>query len=115
MRNQRRSLLRILLGQLAMQERIITSEARAREMAPLMEKAITIAKSGTLAARRILTARLPAEAAAKLIRDIAPRYRARRGGYTRVIKLGPRMSDSSRRAVIELVPRTGNENLEIRK
>lgn len=103
LRNQRRSLLRILLGQFAMRERIVTSEAKAKEIAPLMEKAITTAKSGNLAARRALARRLPEAAAEKLVKVIAPRLSARHGGYTRLTKLGARKSDSSRRALIELV------------
>lgn len=90
--------------QLVMQERLATSEAKAKEIRRSVEKLITIAKGGTLASRRTLAARLPDAAAAKLVKVIAPRFQNRRGGYTRIVKLMPRKSDASRRAIIQLVP-----------
>lgn len=90
--------------QLVMRERIATSEAKAKEIRSSVEKLITLAKGGTLASRRILASRLPDEAAAKLVKVVAPRFQNRRGGYTRIVKLAPRKSDSSRRAIIQLIP-----------
>ena len=102
-RNQRRSLLRSLAYQLVTHERIQTSEAKAKELAPVVEKLITKAKRDTLATRRLLASRLPSAAAKKLVTVLGPRFRARTGGYTRIIKLPVRKSDASQRAIIELV------------
>ena len=101
--DQRRALLRNLMFQLVMRERVVTSQAKAKELRPLAEKMVTAAKHGTLAVRRRLASRLPDSAAEKLVKIIAPRYADRRGGYTRIVKLGPRKSDSSRQSIIEFV------------
>ena len=101
--DQRKALLRILASQLVMKERIRTGEAKAKELAPMVEKMVTRAKDQSLAARRALERDLPESAAAKLMKTIAPRMASRPGGYTRIIKLGPRKSDSARRAIIEFV------------
>ncbi len=100
---QRKSLLRALAYQLVMRERLTTSEARAKELAPRIEAMVTTARSGTAAARRRLARRLPAIAVDKLARTLGPRYAERAGGYTRIIKVGPRQSDASRMAIIEFV------------
>lgn len=102
-RGQRRALLRILASQLVSRERIVTGEAKAKELAPFVEAMVTRAKRASPAARRELIRDLPAAAAAKLVGTIAPRMANRPGGYTRIIKLGPRKSDSARMAVIEFV------------
>lgn len=102
-RNQRRAFLRALLSQLVTHGRIHTTEARAKELRPLAEKLVTTAKAGTLANRRLAASRISAPAVAALLRDIAPRYRERQGGYVRIIKLAPRKSDSARLAIIEFV------------
>lgn len=102
-RSARRSLLRILISQLVTRGRLITSQARAKEIRPRVEKLITIAKIGTVASRRRLDAELPEGAARKLALVIAPRFKERSGGYTRITHLAPRPSDSSERAMIEFV------------
>ena len=102
-RSQRVSLLRTLGFQLIMRERIITSEAKAKEIRPFVEKMVTMARGSSLASRRILLERLPLRAVQKLTRDIAPRYQNRSGGYTRIMKIGARASDSSQQAMIEFV------------
>lgn len=102
-RNKRRSLFRNLMFQLIMRERIATSVAKAKELRPKVERLITMAKSGTLASRKNLAERLPAEAAKKLMVAIAPRFSKTGGGYTRILKTGPRRSDSSKQAIIELL------------
>ncbi len=101
--DQRRALLRALAHGLVMRERITTTEAKAKELRPVIEKMVSRAKSGTLASRRLLLQRLPAAAVRKLADAIAPRLKDRRGGYTRIIKLPPRRSDASRMAIIEFV------------
>ena len=102
---ERKALLRGLLLSLIEEEKINTSEAKAKEIRPLIEKLITRAKKDTLANRRIILSRLYNNntAVKKLFESLAPKYEKRSGGYTRVIKLGVRKSDASRRAVIEFV------------
>lgn len=101
--DQRRAFLRTLAYHLIMRERIQTTEARAKEIAPMAERLVTVAKANTLAARRRLAAHLPDAAAKRLIAIIAPRMAGRAGGYTRIIKLDPRKSDGARRALVEFV------------
>lgn len=102
-RGQRRALLNILASQLIMRGRIVTGEAKAKELRPLVERMVTRAREGSLASRRQLARMLPKPAAAKLLSTIAPRMASRPGGYTRIIKAGPRKSDSARMAIIEFV------------
>ena len=103
-RKGRRALLKSLANALVRDEKIVTTEAKAKEIRPLIEKMITRAKGGDLAARRLLISRLGSDASAKkLVGTIAPRYKERAGGYTRITKLLSRKSDASRQAVIEFV------------
>jgi large subunit ribosomal protein L17 len=100
----RRALLRSLAEGLITSGRITTTEAKAKELRPYVEKLITKARKQTLTARREVISTLGTEArAAKLFSDIAPRYADRAGGYTRIIKLPRRASDASPMAVIEFV------------
>jgi large subunit ribosomal protein L17 len=102
---QRRAFMRSLAVNVIRKEKMVTTEARAKAIRPVVERAVTIAKKETLASRRILTARLhDAAAVKKLFEDIAPRYKERRGGYTRIIKSGAaRKRDGVRTATIEFV------------
>lgn len=96
--------MRSLANSLIEEGRIKTTEARAKELRPFIEKLVTVGKLGTLAARREVlrrTGRL--KAADKLVRELAVKYRERHGGYTRIVKLPRRVSDGSRRALIEFV------------
>ncbi len=104
-KNQRVALLRGLAESLITEERISTTEAKAKELRPKIEKMITKAKKPTLATRRLLLASLynHEPAVEKLMTTIAPRYEARAGGYTRIVKLAPRKGDASPMAVIEFV------------
>ena len=86
-----------------MHEKIKTTEAKAKELRSVAEKMITKAKNVNLANRRILAENLTPEMTKKIIDQIAPRYIERHGGYTRVIKLGPRNSDGAKMAIIELL------------
>ena len=103
--SQRKALLESLAEALILHERIETTEAKAKELRPFIEKMITKAKNDTLSVRRLVISRLGGrtKAAKKLVEEIAPRYKDRPGGYTRVIKLSPRETDASPRALIELV------------
>ena len=99
----RKALLRGLVNNFFMHEKIKTSEAKAKELRSIAEKMITKAKDASLANRRILLQNLTPKMTKKIIDEIAPLYKERNGGYTRIIKLGPRNSDGARMAIIELV------------
>jgi large subunit ribosomal protein L17 len=100
---QRRALLKSLVSALVLNEKIKISEARAKEISGLTEKFITMAKKEGLAARRNIASRLSDKIAKKLIENIAPRYKERKGGYTRIMKLGQRKTDGAKMAIIELI------------
>lgn len=87
-KNQRTALLRSLMRSLVLHERISTSEAKAKEIRPIMEKLITRSRIDTVANRRLVKARLGGdeEAMSKLFVSIAPRFKTRAGGYTRIVK-----------------------------
>jgi large subunit ribosomal protein L17 len=101
----RRSLLRNLCREVIDHERIRTSQAKAKAAKPKVEKLITLAKRGDLHARRQALAELGNDRflVHKLFEEIAPRYAERPGGYTRIVKLGPRRSDSTEMVFLELV------------
>jgi large subunit ribosomal protein L17 len=89
---------------LIIHQRIRTTLAKAKAARPLAEKMVTLGKKGTLHARRTAAAYLhQPEAVKKLFNEVAPRSAARAGGYTRIVKLGPRKSDSAPMAVLEWV------------
>lgn len=99
---------RLLLGTLAAQlfqhEGIKTTEAKAKAVRPLAERLITYAKKGDVAARREVLKVIPdRDVVHKLFSEIGPRYAERQGGYTRILKLGPRQGDAAPMARIELV------------
>jgi large subunit ribosomal protein L17 len=101
----RESLLANLSKQLIEHERIETSQAKAKAVKPEVEQLITLAKRGDLHARRQALASLHNDKfiVHKLFDEVAPRYATRPGGYTRIIKLGPRRSDSTEMVYLELV------------
>jgi large subunit ribosomal protein L17 len=101
----RKALLRNLSRELIEHERIKTSQAKAKAVKPEVEKLITLAKNGNLHARRQALSALGQDRflVHKLFEEIAPRYEARPGGYTRIVKLGPRRSDSTEMVFLELV------------
>lgn len=101
---QRRAFLRSLAEALIMRGKITTTEARAKELRPYVEKLVTIGRRGTLASRRLVVSRLGTAARAKKLCDeVAPKYKGRNGGYTRITKLPRRLADGSKMAVIEFV------------
>ncbi|MGE7763506.1 50S ribosomal protein L17 [Peribacillus sp. NPDC097895] len=109
---QRKALLRDLATDLIIHERIETTEARAKELRSVVDKMITLGKRGDLHARRqaasyirneIADAEKGTDALQKLFSDVAPRYEERQGGYTRIMKVGPRRGDGAPVVVIELV------------
>jgi large subunit ribosomal protein L17 len=101
----RMSLYRNLIVSVLRYEQIKTTEARAKEVRGQVEKVITLAKDGSLAARRRIVAELPDEPLVidKLLNEIAPKYADRNSGYTRIIKLGPRPGDNAPMVQLELV------------
>ena len=99
----RKQLLRSLANSFLLHEKIKTTEAKAKELRSFAEKMITKAKSLDLANRRLLAQDLTPKMTKKIIDDVAPRYTGRSGGYTRIIKLGPRHSDGAKMVIIELV------------
>jgi large subunit ribosomal protein L17 len=101
----RKALLMNLSREVIDHERIKTTHAKAKAVRPEVEKLITLAKRGDLHARRRAMARLGQDkfVVYKLFEEIAPRYTERPGGYTRILKLGPRPSDATEMALIELV------------
>jgi large subunit ribosomal protein L17 len=101
----RKALIKNLCEQVVEHERVQTTEAKAKLIKPEVEKLITLAKRGDLHARRQALSALGHNkfVVHKLFEEIAPRYSERNGGYTRILKLGPRRSDASEMVFIELV------------
>jgi large subunit ribosomal protein L17 len=102
----RKALFANMAGSLIEHEQIKTTLPKAKELRPIIEKLITLAKRGDLHARRMAAAQLKQDAhVAKLFDVIGPRYRERAGGYSRVLKAGFRYGDMAPMAIIELVDR----------
>lgn len=112
--DQRKAMLRDLATSLIISERIETTEARAKEVRSVVEKLITLGKKGDLASRRNAAKTLrnveilnedetTQTALQKLFGEIAERYTERQGGYTRILKQGPRRGDGAESVIIELV------------
>ncbi|HEV7459190.1 MAG TPA: 50S ribosomal protein L17 [Solirubrobacteraceae bacterium] len=103
--SHRKSLLRNLAKEVIDHERIKTTEAKAKAVKPEVEKLITLAKRGDLHSRREALSALGQDkfVVYKLFEEVAPRYVDRPGGYTRILKLGPRRSDSTEMVYLELV------------
>jgi len=100
----RKALLRSLATNLILFEKIKTTEAKAKAVKPIVEKLITKGKRGDLVARRELTKYIYLNnAIKKVLEDLSPRYKERKGGYTRIIKLGTRAGDAAKMAQIEFV------------
>lgn len=103
--NQRTALMRSLARSLILHERISTTEAKAKELRPMIEKIITKAQEDTVANRRLVSSRLGGdqEATTKVFTAIAPRYAGRPGGYTRIIKRSATATDGRKTACIAFV------------
>jgi len=101
---QRRAMLRAMTTYLLENGRIETTVTRAKEVSAQAEKMITLGKTGTLHAKRQALAYITKrDVVTKLFDEIAPRYGNRQGGYTRVIRTGPRRGDAAEMAILELV------------
>ena len=102
--DHRMAMLRAMVTYLLENGRIETTVTRAKEVRPIAEKMITLGKKNTLAAKRQALAFITKEeVVVKLFNEIAPSYADRNGGYTRVLKIGPRRGDGAEMAIIELV------------
>ena len=102
--DQRMAMLRAMTTYLLENGQIKTTATRAKEVAPLAEKMITLAKKNNLAAyRQALSFITKEDVAKKLFDEIGPKYADRNGGYTRIVKIGPRRGDAAEMAIIQLV------------
>ncbi len=100
----RQSLFRNLVSELLDHEKIITTEAKAKEVRGMAEKMITLGKKGGLHSyRQALSFMTDEKVATKVFSELAPRYAERHGGYTRIVKLGPRLGDNASMVQLELV------------
>jgi large subunit ribosomal protein L17 len=101
----RKALMMNLSKEIIDHERVRTTEAKAKAVKPEIERLITLGKRGDLHARRQALSTLAQDkfAVHKLFEELAPRYASRPGGYTRILKLGPRRSDSTEMVLIELI------------
>ena len=102
-RDQRQALLKSLASTLILKEKIKTTEAKAKELRLFLEKYITRAKNKDLANQRFLMRFFPLKVVKKLIEEIGPRYKERKGGYIRIIRLGRRNLDGAKMSIIEFV------------
>ena len=102
--DQRKAMLRAMVTYLLENGQIKTTLTRAKEVAPVAEKMITLAKDNTLVSyRQALGFITKEDVANKLFKEIGPKYADRNGGYTRIVRIGPRRGDAAEMAIIELV------------
>ena len=102
--DQRKAMLRAMVTYLLENGQIKTTVTRAKEVAPVAEKMITLAKENSLTSYRQALAFITKEDVAnKLFKEIAPKYADRNGGYTRIVRIGPRRGDAAEMAIIQLV------------
>lgn len=102
--DQRRAMLRQQVTDFLETGRMETTVTRAKEIAPIAEKMITLGKKNTLATyRQALSFVTKEDVAAKVFKELAPKYAERNGGYTRITKIGPRRGDAAEMAIVELV------------
>lgn len=104
-RDQRVAFVRSLAEALILRGKILTTEARAKEIRPFVEKLITNAKSGSVASRRNLASKMGGrpDVVKKLVDELAPKFKDDKGGYTRITKVHKKASDGRKSAVIEFV------------
>ncbi len=103
--DRRLALIRSMMRSLVLHEAITTTEARAKEVQRHVESLVSVARQGTVHARRVALAALPdAGAINQLVHEVAPRYATRPGGYTRITRVGHRRGDGAQLARLEFVP-----------
>jgi large subunit ribosomal protein L17 len=102
--SHKRAMLANMATSLLAHDRVVTTQAKAKELRPFVERLITLARRGDLHARRLVERRIRDRAVAqRLFRELGPRFAARPGGYTRIVKLGHRPGDGAELARIELL------------
>lgn len=101
--NERKALFKGLASSLVLEERIQTTEEKAKAVKPQVEKLVTAAKKGDAKAHSLLQPYLNAQALKKMLSDIGPRFKNRPGGYTRIVKLGTRLQDNASVVILEWV------------
>jgi large subunit ribosomal protein L17 len=102
--SHKRAMLRNMVTSLFQHDRVVTTEAKAKELRPYAERLITLARRGDLHARRQVERRIKdREVSGRLFKEIGPRFQSRPGGYTRIVKLGHRVGDGAELARIELL------------
>ena len=99
--NERKALFKGLMSSLVLNEKIETTESKAKAIKAEVDKLVTRAKKDTVLARRLLSPKLSPDALEKMISDIAPRFSKRQGGYTKMVRLGKRFGDDSSMVLIE--------------
>ncbi|MBI4080943.1 MAG: 50S ribosomal protein L17 [Candidatus Levybacteria bacterium] len=101
--NERKALFKSLANALVIEERIKTTEGKAKAVRGYVEKLVTKAKKGGVHAHRLLQPHLRPDALKKMLEDVAPRFQNRQGGYTRIVKLGNRFADNAPVVLLEWV------------
>ncbi len=99
--DERKALFKGLMSSLVLHEKIETTEEKAKAIKGELDKLVTNAKKGGVLARKLLSPKLSPEALEKMIKDIAPRFDKRQGGYTRTVRLGKRFGDDATMVVVE--------------
>jgi large subunit ribosomal protein L17 len=104
-KNERKAFIKSLLINLIRHGSIETTEARAKEIRPLVEKLVTLSKEDTVSRRRLIMSRLlnQENEVSKLFKEYAPKFKDVQGGYVRILKLERRLSDGAKKAIIEFV------------
>ncbi len=102
-RNQRNALVKTLAVSLVRDGKITTTVIKAKVLRTFIEKLISRGRANSVAAQRLISSRVGPATATKIVKEISPRYMDRKGGYTRVTKIGSRLSDGSKMAQIEFV------------
>ena len=104
-KTQKKALLKSLARNLVIKEKIKTTEPKAKELRPFIEKLVTAAKKNDIATKRVVAAKFSNQKSEvkKLFEVLAPKYLDKKGGYTRIVKLGVRKSDGAKMAIIEFV------------
>jgi large subunit ribosomal protein L17 len=102
-KSQRKALLKHLAEAIILQEKIRTTSAKAKELSSYIEKLVTTAKKQNLSAAKAIHGKLSDQAAKKLIRNIAEKYKDRSGGYTRITKIRERKGDAAKMSIIEFI------------
>ena len=101
--NERKALFKGLMSSLVLHEKIETTESKAKAIKGEVDKLVTNAKKESLLARKLLSDKLSPEAIEKMIKDIAPRFNKRQGGYTKMVRLGKRFGDDATMVLLEWV------------